>query len=98
MSVLDRKDLVGLNFLAKRYGVTARQIHAWSSRRSGGFPEPRAMTLEPQYPGDKVGTPLYDLSEVDEWHSGYDVNGLRGSHWAKKRELSTSSKELPQRR
>lgn len=83
--VLSDRDLVGLNFLRLRYGVTGRQIHAWASRRSGGFPEPVAMTLVPQYPGDKRGTPLFDLESVDRWHESYDVDRLRGLHWATKR-------------
>lgn len=89
---------VSLNFLRRRYNVTARQISAWAQRHTGGFPEPVGHKSEAWYPGDRPGAPVFALSEVDEWHSRYDVNGLRGSHWAKKRELSTSSKELPQRR
>jgi hypothetical protein len=90
---LDVSSLAGLKELAETFSVTARQIHAWATRRSGGFPEPVALRSVPAYPGDKVGAPLYAREAVVEWHRTYEPSRGRGAHWRSKRAAETHPTE-----
>lgn len=82
----DDVGLLGMKGISELLGVSNKQVYMWHYRRAkNGFPEPRAMTLVPQYAGDKRRTPLFDVMEVVDWYSTYDPLSRHGSHWAEKR-------------
>lgn len=84
-------ELVGLRDLCTELGVTSRQIHAWHSRGTAGFPEPVEFSTTAAYPGGRTQSPLFDLEAVKQWFAAYDPQKGRGAHWAAKREAQHHS-------
>lgn len=81
---MTERTLMRTRDLARYVGVEPRRVSSWYARRAGnGFPEAAGRVEAPQYGGDHVGAPLFDLDEVLEWLESREDR--RGKHWQAKR-------------